>query len=881
MRKIALLSILILIITVVHGQDKKRVKRLFKDAEEHLLYEEFDMALPLYQELIDIGWDNANINFSIGICYLNNKNQYDQAIPYLVKAVEDISLNYREGNYKEESAPEEAWFYLAKAYRLTEKYDKSIEAYKKYKSYLGVGDVYYHDFVDLQIRTCNTAQQMMGNPVNFVAEKVPFTVKGENYFPAIAGDEQSAIFTAFQEVRDDFGDSFFLEVLYHTTKDGPTWKKPRDITYDINSDGYFSSAYLSYSGDFLLLYRDDYGNGNIYYSELEGRTWTRYDKMDKEISSRDNETHASLSKDGNTLFFVSDRPGGFGGKDIYKSVKDDRGNWGPAINLGDVINTPFEEETAFLAEDGKTLYFASEAHNSMGGYDIFKSVMDAGGSWSEPQNLGYPINSAADDIFYLPIGEGTAAYMSRFDEETGERKIFRIEYPQVERIVEVEPEEAETSDDLDTGRDLAESETTTTETGTSTKQPEVKTVVVPAEYELQGNLKLQDKHDLDPSFYIHVAKPDGEVVAALSPNVNTGEFKTMLKPGSYKIKAYGEGYEPAEKMIYISEDQQNPEVLTFLEMVPKEVSSGEFFVIKSILFDYNSTQLDREAKIEIEKLATLMEKNPSLYVQVVGFADALGTDEYNKRLSLKRARAVVEYINNRGIQENRFVTKGMGEEKFIAINKNPDGSDNPEGRRLNRRVEIKIIKSNNENITTQNIYVPDELRYKDQLTYTILLSEEDKPLAPSYFSKSGETIKNVWMFQTSRGYLYTVGRFNHRGEALELMNRVVDAGFPNAQVISSIEYNQLVQKSSHFFKSKMKDDNTIAYTIQLYALKKPTEILNFKGLKEVDMIKGNDGYYRYIWGEFIGKTSARQALNEVIDKGFVDAFIVDMNKFRN
>jgi hypothetical protein len=277
-----------------------------------------------------------------------------------------------------------------------------------------------------------------------------------------------------------------------------------------------------------------------------------------------------------------------------------------------------------------------------------------------------------------------------------------------------------------------------------------------------------------------------------------------------------------------------------------------------------------------------MDKNPSFYVEVDGNTDALGTDEYNQALSIQRARQVVDYMRKKGITENRFVTKGLGKSNFIAINQNPDGSDNPEGRKLNRRVDIKIINSGGANVTVENIYVPDELRYKDQLTYTIWLMETDKPLAPSYFSKSGETISNVWMFPTeNNGYLYTVGLFHHQAEALTLMNKVVDAGFPDARVITSLEYNQLVQKGSNFYKSKMNEADKGTFTIQLFALKKPLENPSYKGLKDVEVIQGKDGYYRYVWGEFLGKTSAKQALEDVIAKGFYDAFVVDINKLNN
>jgi outer membrane protein OmpA-like peptidoglycan-associated protein/tetratricopeptide (TPR) repeat protein len=888
MKKFIILMAMISLVFGGFGQDTKKIKQLFQEAEQHLLYEEYELALPKYLEMMSLGWDNSNIAFNIGICYLNVDNQFVQAIPYLEKATQKINPDYREGNYKEDGAPEEAWFYLGKAYRLNGQYDKAAEAYGQYKSSLNVSDVYYIDFVNLQIESCENARKLMASPIPLNKVRPSFLIEGETYYPAIAGDEKSVVYTSYQKVKDPVTrEEGFFELIYYSTFENGEWKKPQDITYAIASDGDFSTASLSYHGDFMILYRDDFGNGNLYYSKFEDGRWTEIDKMQKTISSKYNETHGSLSKDGKTLYFSSDRPGGVGELDIYKSVLDESGNWGLPVNLGETINSKFGEDTPFLAEDDRTLFFASEAHSSIGGYDVFKSIMDDNGNWSEPQNLGYPINTPNDDIYYLPIGDGSVGYMTKFPDGGGPKQIFKLDKNVVvEPVVNIAATQPENTDDLNIDQNSGNLATDETNTQSSTTETPVVTQTyvpaIPSEYSLKGRLSLQDNKDIDNTFYIHVTKTDGEVVAALSPDIATGEFATKIKSGTYKVKAYGQGYQPAEKMISITPGETNPDVLTFMSMVPEAVSSGEYYSIKSILFDYNSAQLNRNGQIEVERLAVLMDKNPSLKVEVVGNTDAMGTDEFNQDLSIHRARQVVEYLRKKNIPESRFVTKGLGKSNFIAINQNPDGSDNPEGRRLNRRVDIKIVNSGGVNITVENIYVPDELRYKDQLTYTIWLMETDKPLAPSYFSKSGESINNVWMFQTdNNGYLYTVGLFHHQAEALTLMNKVVDAGFPDAKVISSLEYNQLIQKESNFYKAKMSEPDNGTYTIQLFALKKPLENPSYKGLRDVEMIQGKDGYYHYIWGEFIGKISAKQALDDVIAKGFYDAFVVEIDKISN
>lgn len=881
-----------LIFCVSQAQDKN-FKNLFQAAQEHMLYEEYSEALSKYVIMEKRGWLNANIAFSMGMCYMNLANQIEKAIPYLEKATESTSATFREGNYKETAAPEEAWFYLGKAYRLSGQYTKAIDAYREFRARLDASDLYYQDFIALQIESCSMAERMMKNPLQVNIDKAEFSIDAECYYPAVSGDEKSAVFTSYQKVRDPgTGDYDYFELVYYTTKnDDGTWSKPVDITYDIASDGTFSTSSLSHHGDMMVLYRDDFGNGNLYYSTLANGKWSEVQKFPKNINSKYNESHGSFSKDGRMLYFVSDRPGGQGGKDIFRSAIDSKGNWGVPVSLSYVINTPFDEEAVFICEDDATLFFVSEAHSSMGGFDIFKSTIDNAGNWSEPQNLGYPINSPYDDVFYSPVGDGSTGYMDRVPEEGGSKQMFRIspvfsgtDY-YVQETPAPEPEQyADQSVYEPQPEPVAEyvsepqSEPSYTPEPEYVPEPQPEPVYVPAypsEYKLHGTLMLQDNKDIDASFYLHLIDGEGQVVGALSPDVATGEFAATVKPGSYKIMAYGDGYETAESYIYISATEMNTEVLTSITMVPVAVSTGEYYSIKSILFDDNSYKLNRDAQIEVERIVVLMKANPDLKLEVTGNTDDHGTDDYNQRLSIMRAREVVNYMAKNGIAESRFVAKGLGKTNFIAINQNPDGSDNPEGRALNRRVDMKVINPTNANVVVEGIYVPDELKYRDYLTYTIWITESDKPLSPSQF----KNINNAWLFEAEGKYMYTVGLFKHEAEAIQMMGTVVDAGFNDARVISSIEYNQLIQKGSNFYKSKMADPDVNTYCIQLMAVSQPVEKSRFRGLFDVEMHKGDDGLYRYTWGEFLGKVSAKQALDDVISKGFIDAFIVNVDKF--
>ena len=877
-RKIFVAASLCLAVFVSEAQDKL-FKTLFQAAQESMLYEDYDDALKKYKQIETHNWLNANVAFGIGMCYMNMENQIESAIPYLEKATANTSATYKESNYKEEAAPEEAWFYLGKAYRLTEQYTKAIDAYREFKARLNATDLYYQDFINLQIESCSNAQRMKSNPININIEKASFALDAECYYPAVSGDEKSVVFTSYQKVRDpSTGESDYFELIFYSTrKDDGSWSEPLDITYDIASDGNFSTASMSYHGDMMILYRDDFGNGNLYFSTLTNGKWSEIQKFPKNINSKYNETHGCLSKDGRILFFVSNRPGGQGGKDIFRSVMDNKGNWGTPVPLSYVINTPFDEEAVFMAGDDITMFFVSEAHATMGGFDIFKSTVDNNGNWSEPQNVGYPINTPYDDVFFAPVGDGNEGYMDRVPNSGGMKEMFRISLPSSSKptntyaAAPVEPEPVYTPEPVADETPAYQPEPEPAPAYTPEPTP-----TYPSEYILKGTLTLEDNKSLDNSFYIHVSDISGQVVGSLSPNITTGEFVAKLKPGSYKVTAYGDGYETADKYIYISEMEMNPTVVSFLSMKPKAVSTGEYYSIKSILFDDNSSTLNRDAQIEVERIAVLMQANPDLKLEVSGNTDDLGTDDYNQRLSVMRARAVVNYLTKKGIAESRFVTKGLGKSNFIAINQNADGSDNPEGRALNRRVDMMVINPTQANVTVEGIYVPDELKYKKQLTYTIWITESSKPIAPAKF----KNINNVWMFETGGNYMYTVGLFKHQAEAVSMVGEIVDAGFADARVINSLEYNELVQKSSSFYKRKMADPDENTYTIQLMAVNQPVGKGRFRGLYDVEENRGDDGLYRYTWGEFIGKTSAKQALEDVLTKGFTDAFIVNVEKFK-
>ncbi len=420
-----LISFLFLIsgLTAVFPQQnltRAAIKQKFVEGNSFFLFEEYSDALPYYLDLHKIYPDNNNLNYRIGICYLNIPGQKDLSIPYLEKAIKDISPKYRENSIKEVHAPLDAYFYLGDAYRINNKLDKAIEAYTYFLEHLDPKK-YDKKVVEDQIQACKNAKKLEAQPM-YLSEKdvgKPINSRFSDYRPAVSGDESSLAFTRKLP---------FYDAVFFTKKENGIWTPPINLTPELGIDQDFYSASLSYDGKTLFLYKNDQYDGNIYISKYDGQKWSKVIRLNDHINTKYWESHASVTKDGKTLYFTSNRKGGFGGLDIYVSKLDSTGDWGPAVNLGPIINSSYNEETPFISEDGKTLFFSSRGHYNMGGYDIFYSNLLDNGEWSPPLNMGYPINTTDDDVFYQPVGEGYYAYMSKFSTQgLGDMDIFRIE----------------------------------------------------------------------------------------------------------------------------------------------------------------------------------------------------------------------------------------------------------------------------------------------------------------------------------------------------------------------------------------------------------------------------------------------------------------------
>ncbi|MGE5419089.1 MAG: tetratricopeptide repeat protein [Chloroflexota bacterium] len=421
-KKFILISWLLATLVNNHAisQSKSEIRSMFYDAESWILFEDYKEALPIYQQLLKIYPSNSNFKYRIGQCYINTPGEKEKAVSYLEDAVKDINPEYKEGKFNESQAPYDALYYLANAYRINNQIDKALETYKLFKKNLDPA-VYDSTIVNLQIQSCLNAKVLMGEPL-FVREKVlgdAINDRNSEFNPVVSDNEDMIVFAR--------SEAFYDAILY-SVKSGGGWGGPQNMNEILKVDKDLFPTSLSKDGKTLYLYSSADYDGIIYTSTFENGAWSPILKLNDNINTKFWESHATVSHDNKRLYFTSNRKGTLGGLDIYVSKRDSTGDWGPAENLGPVINTPYNEESPFLSQDDKTLFFSSRGHFNMGGYDIFYSTLLADGSMSVPLNAGFPLNSTDDDVFFKPLKDGYEGYLSKEGPNGfGKQDIYRVE----------------------------------------------------------------------------------------------------------------------------------------------------------------------------------------------------------------------------------------------------------------------------------------------------------------------------------------------------------------------------------------------------------------------------------------------------------------------
>lgn len=422
----------------------------FKEKFEaaNLLIEDqlYTYAADVLKSLVDEQPDNANVNYKLGFCLLHISNRRAEALPYLKKAESGISKKYNPFSPLETAAPFEALFYLGRANHLNENLDKAIANFTAFMEDVSKKHVLYEQ-ADLYIKQCNVAKVELKDPKEYTIKNVGAPINGadEDFSPVVTLDEGAMYFTSRRMRPDSSNKNVFspqdgnhyedVYVSYYNFKE-KKWDAPEVIESISSVKSNQATISVSSDGQQLFIYKDINGNGEIYVAQNEGETFGTPEKLGSDINGPDWETHATVSADGQTLYFVSDRPGGLGGRDIYRCKKLPNGEWSKALNIGAPINTPYDEESPYFHPDGKTLFFSSNGPTSIGGFDIYfaKEDSDENGNikWSTPENMGYPLNTVDDDVFFTTNAKGDKGYYSSAKKGgLGQKDIYEISYQAV------------------------------------------------------------------------------------------------------------------------------------------------------------------------------------------------------------------------------------------------------------------------------------------------------------------------------------------------------------------------------------------------------------------------------------------------------------------
>ncbi|MFH0867438.1 MAG: tetratricopeptide repeat protein [Bacteroidota bacterium] len=410
--------------------DSEKLDQNFKNkytlAESYINSQSFSEATVLLKQLDSIMPSNSNVNYKLGICYFNMNTDKKDAISCFEKAVLNITDDYK-SNYLETDAPALSLYYLAKSYHNEYMFEDAKKTFEKYKGYLSPGDTKETKETDYYISMCENGSKLMKTSLNPQIDILSAEINTSNSdHPLFASNDNSILIysTYDKTVNEKNNDN---TTYYLSSLEGQKWSSPVKIDNDFNVIASENSSKLSLRKKEFFITKSVNGNKELYSIAYKDGKWTDPVKLGPSVNTKAVETNASISPDGSTLYFSSNRDGGYGGYDIYACERLSDGSWSKPANLGSQVNTPNDEQSPYISIDAATLYFSSQGHNTMGGYDIFFSTLSDEGIWPEAENIGYPINTPQDDLFYIPSSDETKAfYTSSKDGGQGNEDIYII-----------------------------------------------------------------------------------------------------------------------------------------------------------------------------------------------------------------------------------------------------------------------------------------------------------------------------------------------------------------------------------------------------------------------------------------------------------------------
>ena len=675
----------------VYGQqDPKEIARQYMEQAELIMAETkaMDDARELMVTAADQDTTFIKANYEAGRMHLLTVGK-NRAVKYLLRV------------YRQDPAYKfDIEYWIGRSYQYGENFDKALEFYNLYKKKLAGKSSYQgKDKIDLAtvdraIFECENGKEFVASPGNFSIVNIGREINSEyeDYAPVLNENEDEIVFTTRRR-EDNLNENVFednkpYEDIFTAKKTGGNWSYAKNLGPVVNTPYHESSVALSADGNTLFIFNDE-GGGDIFYSERQpnGEFGPKI-HLPGIINSSFEEKSISISKDEKTLYFSSNRPGGFGGLDIYKATKDSKGQWTNVKNLGPKINTELDDDGLFIDYDDVTLFFSSKGRKGMGGYDVFKSTFNpATNEWSEPVNLGYPINTPDDDIYFVITKDAKRAYYSSVREDgMGYTDIYMITIP--DGIKDTDPVVAKTPIEPKEPVDTTANTTTTVAVVTpKTNKPPTTRGLQALKY-VVSVVDASDQVTPLPARVKLVGAKDNVIVPFTPLGDGVFEFNiTNDKPKEYRLSVDVDGYIFQNINVKL-EGASTQEKIVNRKIAMRKLVAGVTSILRNIYFDFDKATFKTESYTELNKLEAMMSQNQNIVMEIGGHTDAVGTKEYNRYLSLKRAQAVKEYLVKKGINTQRIKTVGHGKSKPLASNDDERG-----GRELNRRVEFKVLQN--------------------------------------------------------------------------------------------------------------------------------------------------------------------------------------------
>jgi len=628
----------------------------------------YNKALKRFLEAYRYNQHNAALNYKIGVCNFQSGKQ-EKAQEFFNKALAENEL-----------IADDVYYLLARSYHLTEDFQPAIQNYQRSLESDIIDELKIkRSKIDVYLRQCASGKELVKHPIRVHIENMGRQINSayDDYGSVFLGDS-IMYFTSRRkhEKNDDRwpGDNNFYSDIFRAERQDGEWNRAKLISGKIYSKHNDAIVEATLDPLRIYVYQGHQDAGDIFYYEHNGKRWKGPKNLSSLVNTKAKETSMCLTNNGSKLYFVSDLDeDAFGKKDIFYSQKNEKGKWTYPENLGSLINTSLNEEGVFVNEADNKMYFSSEGHNSMGGYDIFVSEKGADGNWQAAKNIGYPVSTTYDDLLFSIMDEenNTAYYSTVKADSYGKSDIYKIVFLGEERDYNFSPALDPIAWKANPRKNLFYRKPQKLSIDTSVY---LTGIISDTLYDegIQAKIEIIDNQK-------------NKIVATHISDTNGHYLISLTERKQYGVEITAQGYLFFAQNLDLNELTMRNDTIK-KHFVLNKVEIGKKVVLENIYFETNSATLKTSSYPELERVVRMMQDNPGIKLEISGHTDNIGSYLANKQLSENRAKSVVDYLVEQGIDKSRFTYKGYAFTDPIAPN------DTPEGRQKNRRVEFEVLE---------------------------------------------------------------------------------------------------------------------------------------------------------------------------------------------